>query len=86
YIGADKGKDIKAKGKIVDATGQYLMPGLAEMHCHLPKEEEVSRFFDLNLAAGVTVLRSMRGKDWHLKYKEDRPHRPKLYLGAPVLP
>lgn len=86
YIGPDKGKDIKTKGQTIDAGGQYLMPGLAEMHCHLPAEAEIPRFFDLNLAAGVTVMRSMRGKDWHLKYKNDHPNQPKMYLGAPVLP
>ncbi|MCD6062848.1 MAG: isoaspartyl dipeptidase [Flavipsychrobacter sp.] len=86
YIGEDKGQEIKTQGKVVDAKGQYLMPGLAEMHCHLPEEKAVPRFFDLNLAAGVTVLRSMRGKDWHLKFKGDRLYQPRLYLGAPVLP
>lgn len=86
YIGSDNKRKLKTRAQVVDAKGQYLMPGLAEMHCHLPDEKAVARFFDLNLAAGVTVLRSMRGKDWHLKYKEAKPRQPKIYLAAPVLP
>lgn len=86
YIGKDSRKKLHAKATVINGKGQYLMPGLAEMHCHLPEENALSRFFNLNLAGGVTVLRSMRGKDWHLKYKHASMPMPKLYLSAPIAP
>lgn len=53
--------------KLVDGTGKYLLPGLADMHVHFPDVRLMSNeaFFNLNLAAGVTVLRSMRGHPSH---------------------
>lgn len=43
--------------KHIDGSGQFLMPGLADMHVHLrmPPQD----FFDLNLAAGVTTVFNM---------------------------
>ncbi len=57
---------------IVDGTGKYLIPGLADMHVHFPNEKEIplNEFFKLNLAAGVTTLRSMRGEPRHLMLRD----------------
>jgi imidazolonepropionase-like amidohydrolase len=43
--------------KHIDGSGQFLMPGLSDMHVHLrmPPQD----FFDLNLAAGVTTVFNM---------------------------
>ena len=56
----------------IDGTGKYLIPGLADMHVHFPDEKEMSlnEFFKLNLAAGVTTLRSMRGESRHLTLRD----------------
>jgi len=57
---------------IVDGTGKYLIPGLVDMHVHFPNEKEIplDQFFKLNLAAGVTTLRSMRGEPRHLTLRD----------------
>ena len=43
--------------KHIDGNGNFLMPGLSDMHAHLrmPPQD----FFDLNLAAGVTTVFNM---------------------------
>jgi len=57
---------------LIDGTGKYLIPGLADMHVHFPNEKEIplDQFFKLNLAAGVTTLRSMRGEPRHLTLRD----------------
>jgi imidazolonepropionase-like amidohydrolase len=53
----------------VDGSGQFLMPGLAEMHAHLPVHDEPAGFRDavLRLFAlnGVTFARGMQGGPDH---------------------
>jgi imidazolonepropionase-like amidohydrolase len=88
YIGHDKGDTYTTSAKIVDATGKYLMPGLGEMHVHLPSDRnELKQMLTLNLMAGVTTVRSMRGKQEHVAFrnaKQDYP-TPHLYLGSPII-
>ncbi len=46
YIGKDKtGKLKTTKAKVVDAAGQYLLPGMAEMHAHLPPRHELKYYY-----------------------------------------
>ncbi len=50
---------------IIECDGKYLMPGLADMHAHFPDKDspiKLQEYLRLNLAAGVTELRSMRGE------------------------
>ncbi len=86
YIGKDNAGKLKnIKATVIDATGQYLLPGMAEMHAHLPPQHELKQYFALNLAAGVTTIRSMRGKDEHIAYRHITQYPvPDLYLGSPV--
>lgn len=86
YMGKDKPRKLKStKAKVIDATGQYLLPGMAEMHAHLPPQHELKQYFALNLAAGVTTIRSMRGKHEHIAYRNITEYPvPDLYLGSPV--
>jgi imidazolonepropionase-like amidohydrolase len=57
---------------IIDGTGKYLMPGLAEMHAHVPPIDdiepmkEVLMLFALN---GVTTIRGMLGHPLHLELR-----------------
>ncbi|BCY27572.1 amidohydrolase family protein [Flavobacterium okayamense] len=87
----ENAKKSKLKGeKEYDLKGQFIMPSLADAHVHLPeKEEELQRFFELNLINGVTKLRSMRGdwkhKDWRNKYNTTESFYPKLYLSPPPI-
>src|ERR1700740_3480387 len=46
---------------VMDCSGKFLVPGLADMHAHFPGKDSPIKLPDylrLNLAAGVTTLRS----------------------------
>lgn len=76
----------------IDATGKYLMPGLAEMHAHVPPVddlapmEEVLALFALN---GVTTIRGMLGHPKHLELQAEirsgRITGPRFYTAGPPL-
>lgn len=58
---------------IIDGTDRYLIPGLAEMHAHVPDtaSPELDRVMTLFAANGVTTIRGMLGRPSHLKLRED---------------
>ncbi|WP_345109252.1 amidohydrolase family protein [Hymenobacter algoricola] len=76
----------------LDGKGKYLLPGLVDMHAHLPGSEgtlhPLNTYFRLQLAAGVVGLRSMRGDSSHLRWRDSLRRTaalaPRLYLGSPV--
>jgi hypothetical protein len=77
----------------IDGRGKFLMPGLAEMHAHIPPGnatdadiEKVLAYFALN---GVTTVRGMLGAPRHLGYR-DRAAKgevlsPTIYTTGPSL-
>ena len=69
-----------------DAHGAYLVPGLADMHCHMPEDpDEARRFCALSLAGGVTMLRVMGGGEAALGYRNDEAFAmPHLAIGMRV--
>jgi imidazolonepropionase-like amidohydrolase len=77
----------------IEATGQYLMPGLADMHIHIPPEgsdgETASKEFWLFVAHGVTTARVMIGQPEHLVLRDTIARGallgPTLYVAGPPL-
>ena len=77
---------------IVDGTGKFLIPGLADMHVHVPtvdaKGDLMSDTLLMLLANGVTTARGMFGQPGHLeirdKAKKGELDSPTLYLAGPV--
>jgi imidazolonepropionase-like amidohydrolase len=78
---------------IIDGRGRYLMPGLAEMHAHVPPaqagDETIERTLFLYLANGITTARGMLGQPAHLEWR-DRANRgeilsPRLYTSGPSI-
>lgn len=68
------GKKLKyAKDALViDAKGKYLMPGLAEMHAHVPPNENIESHKEvlfLFAANGITTIRGMLGHPKHLELR-----------------
>ncbi len=63
---------IPEDAEMVDGTDRYLMPGLAEMHAHVPDAEsaELDRYFSLFVANGVTTVRGMLGRPSHLALRQ----------------
>jgi imidazolonepropionase-like amidohydrolase len=55
-----------ALGRVVDATGKFLIPGLADMHVHWYNE----RYLGLFIANGVTRVRQMWGMPMHLEWRK----------------
>ncbi len=77
----------------VDGTGQYLMPGLAEMHGHLPSPDTPADVTEnvlfLYVANGVTTVRGMQGHPAQLELRErvrsGELVGPQLFLAAPAM-
>jgi len=78
---------------VIDGTGKYLMPGLAEMHGHLPStnwsRERQERILFLYLAGGVTTVRGMLGDPIQFELRKQitsgEMAGPTLYLAAPSM-
>ena len=64
---------IPKGAQVVDGTDRFLMPGLAEMHAHVPDADSpaVDRYFNLYVANGVTTIRGMLGRPSHLELRAD---------------
>jgi imidazolonepropionase-like amidohydrolase len=80
-----------AGATVVDGTGRYLMPGLAEMHAHIPPPDQgtetLERTLFLFLANGVTTLRGMLGHPAHLALRAEARRgdivAPRIYTSGP---
>jgi len=62
---------VPEDAKVVDGTDRFLMPGLAEMHAHVPAlgSPDVDRVLTLFAANGVTLIRGMLGHASHLQLR-----------------
>jgi len=58
--------------RVVDGTDRFLLPGLTEMHGHVPGADstELQRTLALYLVNGVTTVRGMLGQPSHLDLRE----------------
>ncbi|MBK8505828.1 MAG: amidohydrolase family protein [Saprospiraceae bacterium] len=79
---------------VIDGSDRYLIPGLSEMHAHIPvakdgDDENVRETLFLYLANGITTIRGMLGDPYHLDLKKevaafDFPS-PRIYTSSPSL-
>jgi imidazolonepropionase-like amidohydrolase len=67
-IGPADEVDLPEGTGVVDGTGQFLIPGLSDMHAHL-RRVEGQRPEDY-LAQGVTVVRNMQGDPSHVAFRD----------------
>jgi imidazolonepropionase-like amidohydrolase len=78
---------------VVEGRGKFLMPGLAEMHGHLPHpsqgEPVTKAFLTLFVANGVTTVRGMFGFPNHVALRDSVARRetfgPRLFVSSPAL-
>ena len=86
--------DAPRGATIIDGSGRFLMPGLAEMHAHVPPgadppREEVEDILFLYVANGITTIRGMLGSDYQIPLAEEIERGevlgPNFYVGAPSL-
>lgn len=62
---------VPDEATVVDGTDRYLVPGLAEMHGHVPggSSPDLERVLALYVANGVTTVRGMLGQPSHLQLR-----------------
>ncbi|MCH7806018.1 MAG: amidohydrolase family protein [Proteobacteria bacterium] len=76
---------------IIDGTGKYLIPGLAEMHGHIPNATRIDQNLEdllfLYVSQGVTTVRGMLGAPGQFELRDKinsgEVLGPTLYLGGP---
>lgn len=77
----------------IDGRGRFLMPGLAEMHAHVPPgsptREQLEDIMFLYIANGITTIRGMLGAPYQITLKEElasgRMLGPQFFPAAPSL-
>lgn len=83
----------EAYTRVIDANGKYLLPGLAEMHAHIPSpptsRERLEETLFLYLSNGVTTIRGMLGHPSHLVLKKEVEAGtvlgPRIFTSSPSL-
>jgi imidazolonepropionase-like amidohydrolase len=79
---------------VIDGAGRFLMPGLAEMHAHVPPgadppRDHVEDILFLYVANGITTIRGMLGSDYQLPLAAELARGdvlgPTFYVGAPSI-
>jgi imidazolonepropionase-like amidohydrolase len=72
-VGPSARVQVPSGATVVNATGKFIIPGLAEMHAHIPGGNAPPDFIDRVLALyalnGVTTIRGMLGSPMHLELR-----------------
>lgn len=84
---------IPAGATVIGSEGTYLMPGLAEMHAHVPLQSQGEQYLkdmlQLWIANGVTTIRGMFAQPYHLELRSliasNEVLGPRLYTAGPSL-
>lgn len=83
---------IPEDATVIKSDGRYLMPGLTEMHGHVPGSDDRQFLEDvlfLYVANGVTTVRGMQGQPGHLELRDEiAEHRtlgPRFITSGPGL-
>lgn len=106
YVVVDSGKivaihegkeTVNGRGKLwpdaatlIDGQGKYIIPGLAEMHAHIPSPNEGEDWMKdvlfLYVANGVTTIRGMLGHPRHLELRTEAQNNtilsPRIYTSS----
>lgn len=78
---------------VIDGKGKYAVPGLAEMHAHIPSpnttKERIEETLFLYLSNGVTTIRGMLGHPSHLAMRKKALSgallSPRIFTSSPSL-
>lgn len=90
WIGPDNEADYASTSMIIDGD-YYVMPGLAEMHAHIPSSgqgrEAMENTLALYLTQGLTTIRGMLGDPAHLELREEAENTnflsPRIFTSGP---
>lgn len=92
-MGDDGSLDIPSGTTVIDGTGKFLIPGIAEMHAHVPPSSQNSEYMAevlfLYKANGITTVRGMLGHPLHL-YLRTKAERgeivsPRIFTSGPSI-
>jgi len=64
-MGPSSSFELPSGSTVIEGTGKYLMPGLADMHVHSSSPGDAVLF----LVHGVTMVRNMAGTPFHLAFQ-----------------
>ena len=86
-------ENVEAYTTVIDGKGKYLIPGLAEMHAHIPpptaSAEHTEETMFLYLSNGITTIRGMLGHSEHIRLRERAQNgdllSPRIYTASPSL-
>lgn len=78
---------------VIDGDGAYVVPGLTEMHAHIPSPptpvDRIEETLFLYLSGGITTIRGMLGHPYHLELREEvrkgTVMGPRIYTSSPSL-
>ncbi|OEK03376.1 amidohydrolase [Roseivirga sp. 4D4] len=91
-IGSSEDISADLAGTVVDGTGKYLMPGLAEMHAHIPGNRDMDLLQEtlfLYLSNGITTIRGMLGQPYHIELRDKvisgEILGPRIYTSGPSI-
>lgn len=92
-IGSAASTSVPAGATRIEGRGRYLMPGLAEMHAHVPPNPDDAQWTKdvlfLYAANGITFARSMLGAPHHLELRAQAERgeivSPRIYTSGPSL-
>ena len=92
-LGPSASTPVPAGVTRVEGRGKFLMPGLAEMHAHVPPgnptREQLEDIMFLYVANGITTIRGMLGAPYQIQLKEQLESGamlgPQFFPAAPSL-
>ena len=91
-IGNAKKVKYRKNALVIDGSGRYMMPGLAEMHAHVPPNDDIESMKNVLLlfaANGITTIRGMLGHPKHLELRSminnGEITGPHFYTSGPAL-
>jgi hypothetical protein len=78
----------ESRATIIDGTGKFMVPGLADMHVHLEHFQDpaiLQQFLDF----GITFVRNMDGRpyllEWRKKVSDGKLPGPEIYTAGPII-
>jgi len=92
-LGPSASTPVPAGAQRIDARGKFLMPGLAEMHAHVPPgnptREQLEDIMFLYVANGITTIRGMLGAPYQISLRDELSRGsmlgPQFFPAAPSL-
>ena len=82
--------EVPGGAEVIDSRGRYLIPGLGEMHAHVPPQggrRWMEQVLFLYLSNGITTVRGMLGQPEHLSLRDDvasgKTLGPRIYTSGP---